>query len=103
MSPDPFACIWEFEVRPGAEDAFVTLYNEKGSWVQLFRKAPGYVRTDLYRDRKRPTRFVTVDHWESEAAFRMFRERYAKEFDALDRTGAQLTVRETPLGEFRPC
>ena len=101
MTHDPFAYIWEYEVRPGAEDAFISLYGGTGSWVQLFRRAPGYLGTELYQDRDRATRFVTVDHWESEAAFRAFRTRFAEEFEELDRTGEQLTVREARLGTFR--
>jgi len=103
MTGHPYTSVWEYEVRPGAEAEFIILHGGEGSWVRLFRRAPGYLRTELYRDRDRPTRFLTIDHWETVAAFRDFRERFASEFEALDRTGELLTLRETPLGTFRPA
>lgn len=99
---DRYSYIWEYEVPPEAEAEFLTRYAPDGSWVRLFRRAPGYIGTDLYRDRDRPERFVTVDHWRSEAAFREFRERFAAEFEALDRECARLTRREAALGRLRP-
>jgi hypothetical protein len=45
---------------------------------------------------------VTVDRWESEAAFTEFRSAFAAEFDRLDRAGERLTLDERPLGEFGP-
>jgi heme-degrading monooxygenase HmoA len=45
-------------------------------------------------------RYVTIDRWESAAAFDAFRRRYAREFEALDRDCEALTTDERPLGSF---
>jgi heme-degrading monooxygenase HmoA len=101
MSDGGYTYIWEYEVRPDALAAFLDHYAPDGTWARLFRRAEGYDRTELYRDTSRPARFVTVDHWRTEAAFRAFRQAFAAEFEALDRRCGELTVREALVGEFR--
>lgn len=56
--------------------------------------------TELLRDRETHDRYVTIDRWASEAAFREFREGFATEFENIDRRCAALTSHETALGEF---
>jgi heme-degrading monooxygenase HmoA len=103
MADERYTYIWEYEVPPSAEAEFLAHYAPEGTWVQLFRRAAGHLATELYRDRTRPERFITIDHWHSEAAFRDFRRQFAAEFEALDRRCAALTSREGSLGEFRPA
>jgi heme-degrading monooxygenase HmoA len=101
MSDPGYTYIWEYDVRPDGIAAFLGHYAPGGTWARLFRRAEGYDGTELYRDAARPERFVTVDHWRSEAAFRAFRQEFAAEFEALDRRCGELTVREVLVGEFR--
>jgi heme-degrading monooxygenase HmoA len=103
MTGQPFIYIWEYEVAPGREAEFLGHYAPAGSWARLFRRAPGYLGTELYRDLARPDRFVTVDRWQDEPAFRDFSRRFANDYEALDRQCAGLTRHERPLGEFHPA
>lgn len=96
----PYTYVWEYHVRPDRVPDFVREYGPEGAWVALFRQAPGYVSTDLYRDRDDPGRFLTVDTWESEQAHQAFRRRFADAFARLDAACEALTIRETPLGRF---
>lgn len=100
MPLDPYISIWEFTVPRETTAAFVAAYGPAGTWAQLFRKAPGYRGTELYRDRDVPTRFVTVDFWMTPSAFASFREAFAAEYEALDQACARLTSSERPLGTF---
>jgi heme-degrading monooxygenase HmoA len=94
--------IWEFHVRPGREAEFVEAYGPGGPWVQLFRCAPGYLRSELYHDRVNPNRFLTLDYWESEAAWRAFRLQFATEYQAIDARCEGLTASESEIGRFEP-
>lgn len=94
------AYVWEFHVPTGAESEFRRLYGPDGSWVRLFRRGPGHIETLLLRDATTPGRYVTVDRWESAAAYRAFRERFADEYEALDRVCEALTDGEASLGSF---
>ena len=102
MTSQQYTYIWEYEVYPHADAEFRRHYGSQGSWVELFRQAPGYVGTQLFRDRDRCYRYVTVDTWESEAAHADFRRRLATAFAELDRRCEQFTARETRIGHFAP-
>ena len=97
---DPFLYLWAYRVTPETRVEFQDLYGPDGLWVDLFRRAPGYLDTQLLRDRHDSNRFVTIDHWESEEAFLSFRASFAEDFDQLDRLGERLTIEEERLGEF---
>jgi quinol monooxygenase YgiN len=91
---------WEYVVSPERVAAFERTYGSTGEWVELFRRAPGYLRSELYRDRGNPQRFMTIDYWESRAAWEAFRRRFAVEFEALDARCAELTAQEREIGRF---
>jgi heme-degrading monooxygenase HmoA len=92
--------LWEFLVKLPHEDDFVRTYRADGDWAALFRRAPGYLGSELCRDVEKPGRYVTVDRWESARAFEDFRARWAAQYEALDAKCAGWTERETPLGRF---
>jgi quinol monooxygenase YgiN len=95
-----YVYVWEFRVHAAAVEEFIRHDGGDGSWVQLFRRADGYLGTRLLRDRDDPNRFVTIDRWRDEAAMARFRERFAEPFEALDRQCGALTASETLLGHF---
>lgn len=95
-----YTYMWEYLVSPDQVSAFEQAYGPAGDWVQLFRRAPGYLRTELHRDRTNTLRFITVDYWESESAWQAFRSRFAEEFRELDERGEDLTAHENEIGRF---
>lgn len=99
--PASYVTLWEFHVRPGLQPEFERIYGSHGDWVQLFRTAKGYMRTELYRDLHNPHRYITMDFWESESAYRHFREQHADEYRAIDQRCEELTEKERALGSFQ--
>ena len=93
--------MWEYIVAPDQVSAFEQVYGPSGDWVRLFRRAQGYLRTELHRNREQPHRYITIDYWEPQAAWEAFRARYAREFEILDAECASFTARETEIGRFR--
>lgn len=65
-----------------------------------FRQASGYIETLLLQDRSSALRYITIDRWQSEEAYRALRAMYARRYDELDRERQKLTIREILLGEF---
>ncbi len=102
MNLDPYVYMWEYRVHPESVPRFEACYGPEGEWVELFRRAPGYIETLLYRDREAPHRYLTVDVWESAEAFDKFRHRFADEFATLDAYCETLTESEALIGRFRP-
>ena len=100
MTTAGHAIVWEFEVNPSRRGEFESHYGPEGSWVRLFRKAPGYVSTELLSDRERPHHYLTIDHWSAREQWLEFRRQHAAEYEALDRLCEGLTTRESPLGNY---
>ena len=77
-----YVAIWKFIVAPENAENFEHHYGPAGTWVQLFRRAPGYVRTELFRGDA--GEYLTLDYWENAEAFRAFREAHAEEYARLE-------------------
>lgn len=92
--------VWEYFVSDGKRDEFQRVYSAGGAWTELFRKHPGYLGTELLHDANRPSRYVTIDRWTSEEAYRSFREDHRDEYASLDAQCEALTESETLIGYF---
>lgn len=95
-----FTCIWEFEVPATADAEFRRHYGPGGSWVALFRNDPAFIGTLLLHDPSRHGRYVTIDRWQSAEAYRLFRQAFSDQYQALDQVCEGFTSRETNLGSF---
>ena len=98
-----FVYIWEYIVERDHRDDFVQYYSPDGVWVTLFKKSDGFVRTELLVHCDDPQRFFTIDYWRSKAARDAFRERYARDFEAIDEKCEVFTTSERLLGDFETC
>lgn len=94
-----FVVIWEYEVRPGSEAAFESLYGAQGAWVRLFHEYHGYVDTDLLKD-EQPGRYLSLDRWRSEADYAAFLQAASPRYAELDAEGDALTVNERRIGRY---
>lgn len=96
----PYICIWEYEVGAESRSQFELHYGGEGTWVQLFRRAEGFLDTRLLADRGNAGRYLTLDRWRSEAAYRQFRSTFAAEYAQLDAICDALTQSERLIGEY---
>ena len=95
-----FIAIWVFSVRRRHLDDFKSAYGPAGTWAALFRKADGYLGTELCADRANPRRFFTIDRWRTRAAFDAFHRRFRAEYEALDRLCEPFTEHEQLIAEL---
>jgi heme-degrading monooxygenase HmoA len=103
MATAGFEALWEFSVREARQAEFESCYGPAGDWARLFSQAPGFIGTELLRDRADTLRYITIDRWASIEDWQAFRARYAAEYERLDRASETLTAREAPLGEYTPA
>lgn len=103
MASGGYATLWSFDIRPDRKAEFEFHYGPGGTWVRLFRRAPGYLGSELLCDRSNAHRYVTIDRWESREAWQAFRQQFATDYERLDREFEGLTTAEAPLGEFTPA
>ena len=92
---DMYIIIWEFHARLGSESAFERAYGPDGEWARLFARGEGFLGTELIRDESAANRYLTIDRWESPAAFEDFQAKWAEEYHALDRRCEGLTEEES--------
>jgi heme-degrading monooxygenase HmoA len=95
-----FVVVWQFEVAEEKIAAFESAYGPEGSWAQLFHKSPDYQGTELLRDAYVSGKYLTIDRWSSEEAFRSFRKHHDADYEALDRTCDAFTSREARIGTY---
>jgi len=95
-----YLVIWEFRPSPGAHARFEEAYGPTGLWASLFSKSQGYVATELNRDLKDPSRYVTLDLWMSKEAYDAFRAAYEVEYRRMDQKCEALTAEEKFIGSF---
>ena len=94
--------VWEYDVAVEHGDAFVAAYGTDGDWAQLFQRGRGHVSTELYRNTATDARFVTVDRWTDEAAWRAFLEDWGAAYEDLDALLDRLTTSQRRLVEGTP-
>ncbi len=95
-----FVTLWEFEVKPGSEELFERTYGPEGEWARLFRRDGRYRGTRLLRAVGAERVYVTMDEWESRAAYEEFKKKFAAEYGELDRKCEALTAQENHLYEY---
>jgi quinol monooxygenase YgiN len=92
--------VWEFRVSPDQQPQFENIYGLQGEWAALFARSAEFRGTQLVRDPAVPGRYLTIDAWESAAAFDHFKEQFAAEYKALDQRCESLTEYEMKTGSF---
>ncbi len=95
-----FVILWQFDIAEDKTPAFEAAYGPTGSWATLFRRSPEYLGTELLSDAYVPGRYVTIDRWASEDAFRAFRLQHDADYEAVDRSCDALTSAESRIGAF---
>jgi quinol monooxygenase YgiN len=92
--------IWEFAVHPEHIEEFVAAYRSDGDWAELFRRAEGYLGTELLRSSHASNIFLTIDRWKNASSFETFKQKFGLEYNQLDARFERYTLSEKKLGAF---
>lgn len=95
-----FSSIWKYTVRHESLEDFKRIYAPDGDWVELFRRCPGYIRTELRQDLEHPHRFISIDYWRSKEDFNAMFDLVKQDYQALDKTCDRMTHSEIHIGYF---
>ena len=95
-----FVAFWEYEVKPGCEESFQSAYGPQGDWVRLFQRDPHYRETRLLQDLSRPRFYFTLDYWDSETSYELFKTANQAAYATIDRATEPLTLSERRLSSF---
>jgi heme-degrading monooxygenase HmoA len=101
VRPLLFVRIWQFRIPSEKADEFRDVYGPDGEWAKLFRRAAGFLGTELLHSATHPNIFLTIDRWDSAEAWAAFLRAWGEDYAALDRRCKSLTVSEGEIGSFR--
>ena len=93
-----YVIVWEYEVDKDNRDKFEQAYGPNGVWVEFFKSGKGYISTELLRKGNEINSYITIDRWESKAAYHEFCEQWLEEYKRIDFDCEKLTLRETCIG-----
>jgi heme-degrading monooxygenase HmoA len=96
-----FVAVFAYEVPSDLLFEFEAESGPSGGWSELFARAPGYLGSELLRDRATPGRYLVLDRWESDAARDAFLQRWAGVYAAHSQECERLYASEVDLGRFR--
>jgi len=91
---------WRYRVHPMQARAFEEAYGPQGPWARLFAKHPGFRRVRLFKHRVDAQVYLTIDVWDSKAAWDEFRREHRDEYHQLDKQLALLKLEEHMLGFY---
>jgi heme-degrading monooxygenase HmoA len=89
--------VWEYDVAEDQAADFERIYGPDGDWAMLFRHSPGFLGTELFERVTEPGRYLTVDRFADEAAWRRFATDHAAAYAELDQRTQSLAVAERQL------
>jgi heme-degrading monooxygenase HmoA len=92
-----FVRVWEYDVLPARIEEFERAYRGDGAWAGLFRRAEGFLGTELFRSMETAGRYATVDRFRDETSWQEFRRNHAADYERLDGECAGLTIDEREL------
>jgi heme-degrading monooxygenase HmoA len=95
-----FVYIWKYKVKPEFRWEFEKAYNTNGDWANLFRQSPGYIKTELLKDRNNPNQYITIDYWKSFDDNQNFKKQFVSNFQLLDEKCDAYTDEETYIGDL---
>jgi hypothetical protein len=86
----------------GRQSDLEVVFGPDGIWVELLRRVPGYIGTQIECESPVERRYRVQDFWTWYRYFELFRERFAAEYEKFERlvTTDGLVEREQFVGAY---
>jgi len=89
--------VWEYDVPEESRAEFERRYGAEGDWAQLFSSSDGFRGTELFASLDNPGRYLTVDRFTDQDAWRAFLAEHGDAYRRLDQATEALTTEEREL------
>jgi quinol monooxygenase YgiN len=94
------AIVWQFDVKPGLNEAFEQFYGVDGDWTAANRHSRSYLGTSFLRDQNNDARYLVIEYWSEMVVYEQHKTYRQAERAALDVRRAELVASVEPLGVF---
>ena len=94
------AVVWQFQVKPGRQEAFEKFYGADGEWSRLARRSRSFLGSSFLRDHVETTHYLLIEYWSEMVVAERHRKSFAKETTNLETERDNLCDSITPMGMF---
>ena len=94
------AVVWQFEVKPGSQQAFEKFYGADGEWTAVGRRSRSFLGSSFLRDQARDTNYVLIEYWSEMVVYERHQRSVANDLCELDARRNELCESILPLGIF---
>jgi hypothetical protein len=94
------AIVWQFDVKPGREEAFEAFYGAGGDWTAANRHSRSYLGTSFLKDQSRGSRYLMIEYWSEMLVYEQHKQFRRDEIALLDARRNELVDAFEPLGVF---
>ena len=94
------AVVWQFDVRPGSEEAFETLHGADGGWTALSRRSRSYLGSSFLKDLATPGRYLLMEYWSEMFVYEKHLADFSDHVETLKAQRAEMVLETVPLGIF---
>jgi quinol monooxygenase YgiN len=94
------ALVWQFEVKPGKQAEFESLYGADGAWTNLSRRSRSFLGSSFLRDLAGANRYLVTEYWSEMVVYEKHHATFEAELKALERQRDALVQSGQPLGLF---
>ena len=92
------AVVWQFQVKPGQQDAFEKFYGADGEWTALGRRSRSFLGSSFLRDQASDTSYLLVEYWSEMVVYE--RHRKSTDIHHLEERRDDLCEAILPMGVF---
>jgi quinol monooxygenase YgiN len=94
------AVVWQFQVKPGQQDAFEKLYGADGEWTSLGRRSRSFLGSSFLRDQALDTNYLLIEYWSEMVVYERHRQSVVNDLRRLEEHRDRLCESITPVGIY---
>ena len=94
------AVMWQYDVKPGCEHEFESLFGADGEWATISRQTRSYLGSSFLRDQNRPLRYVLIEYWSEMVVSEQHRIYQTDKLAVLEHRRSRLVDAVEPVGIF---
>jgi quinol monooxygenase YgiN len=94
------AVLWQFQVKPGQQDAFEKFYGADGEWSDIGRRSRSFLGSSFLRDQAHDTHYLLIEYWSEMVVYEKHRSSVDSDLKVLEQRRDELCESILPLGIF---
>jgi hypothetical protein len=94
------AVVWQFEIRPGTDEAFERFYGADGDWTKLSRRSRSFLGSSFLKDIAAEHRYLLVEYWGEMVVYEKHMADFGSEVKSLEEQRERFVDRMETIGVF---